>query len=761
MAEKQVRTRIINKHGALADWASSELVLKEGEIALAYIETTKTKPGTQNGTYTVPTYLMKVGNGTDKFADLEWLAAPASDVYAWAKKANLELADIPMADVTNTLKGTFYTEDEVDSLLADKSDADHTHTITASASDDDIVVLTGTSGTNSVSYSASHATSGVTAGKDYNKFTVNATGHVIAASKETTIAGLGVTDVYTKTEADALLADKSDTGHTHNYAGSTSVGGPANSVANSLSIQLNGGTAKTFNGSANVNIDITPSAVGAAPATHTHTKSQITDFAHNHNDLYYTETEMDSKLAGKSDTGHTHDDRYYTETEVDQKISAAVSSALKYKGSKDTTSLLPTTGNVVGDVWNISTACAATGTLPKVNAGDNVAWNGTSWDVLAGTVDLSSYAVKNDVDAALAEKSDIGHEHNYAGSSSPGGAANSVKAALTFSTAGDGATNGTTYNGSTARKISYNSVGAAPTTHTHTKSQITDFEHNHDDRYYTESESDAKFAPVVHTHETTIATSTGTNELTLAHGGKYAITAGGESFVFTMPSDNNTHYESKNVVGSSTATSNTTTALTNGNVYLNSVENGAVTSTHKISGSGAATVTTDASGNIVITSTDTNTKVTTVGNHYTPAADASKELSADASSTTAATWNTTSLVTGVNLQRDAAGHVTGVTVDSIKMPANPDTHYTTGIRAGASGTNANTSLYNPYIKVTDKSGSTVTYREQIKLTEASTTAGINIQSDANGVIKFEALPATNSAGETMTYIWDCGGPTDE
>lgn len=60
-----------------------------------------------------------------------------------------------------------------------------------------------------------------------------------------------------------------------------------------------------------------------------------------------------------------------------------------------------------------------------------------------------------------------------------------------------------------------------------------------------------------------------------------------------------------NVVGSSTATSNTTTALTNGNVYLNSVENGAVTSSHKISGSGGTTVTTDTSGNIIINSSNT------------------------------------------------------------------------------------------------------------------------------------------------------------
>ena len=41
---------------------------------------------------------------------------------------------------------------------------------------------------------------------------------------------------------------------------------------------------------------------------------------HTHDDRYYTETEMNTKLSGKSDTGHTHDDRYYTETEMNTKL---------------------------------------------------------------------------------------------------------------------------------------------------------------------------------------------------------------------------------------------------------------------------------------------------------------------------------------------------------------------------------------------------------------------------------------------------------
>lgn len=77
---------------------------------------------------------------------------------------------------------------------------------------------------------------------------------------------------------------------------------------------------------------------------------------------------------------------------------------------------------------------------------------------------------------------------------------------------------------------------------------------------------------------------------------------------------------------------------------------------------------------------NTDSKVTSVGNHYSPSADSNSALSVDANSNSAASWGTTSLVTGVNLSRDAKGHVTGITVDSKRMPGNPntDTKNTTG-----------------------------------------------------------------------------------
>ena len=81
-------------------------------------------------------------------------------------------------------------------------------------------------------------------------------------------------------------------------------------------------------------------------------------------------------------------------------------------------------------------------------------------------------------------------------------------------------------------------------------------------------------------------------------------------------SDTDTHYESKNVVGANTATDDSATALANGEVHLNSVENGAVTSSHKIIGSGATEVTTNENGDIVISSTDTDTKYDSLKNPY-------------------------------------------------------------------------------------------------------------------------------------------------
>ena len=79
----------------------------------------------------------------------------------------------------------------------------------------------------------------------------------------------------------------------------------------------------------------------------------------------------------------------------------------------------------------------------------------------------------------------------------------------------------------------------------------------------------------------------------------------------------------------------------------------------------------------------TDTKVTTVGNHYTPSATSADTKSATASSTAELAWGS-AVVTGVTLSGDAKGHITSVTLASgkLKTPV-------TGVTL-ASGTNNGT-----------------------------------------------------------------------
>lgn len=107
----------------------------------------------------------------------------------------------------------------------------------------------------------------------------------------------------------------------------------------------------------------------------------------------YTKTEVDTAVGAKATkatslSGYGITDAY-TKTEIDAKLTSAV----RYKGTKTNYSQLPTSGNVTGDMWNITNADATHG----INAGDNVVWNGTAWDVQAGTVDLSSYVKNTDL----------------------------------------------------------------------------------------------------------------------------------------------------------------------------------------------------------------------------------------------------------------------------------------------------------------------------------------------------------------------------
>lgn len=76
------------------------------------------------------------------------------------------------------------------------------------------------------------------------------------------------------------------------------------------------------------------------------------------------------------------------------KVTAAqlgLATVYKYKGSVETYADLPTSGQQVGDVYNVKQADHD----HNIEAGDNVAWDGEKWDILAGDTDLSGYAQLN------------------------------------------------------------------------------------------------------------------------------------------------------------------------------------------------------------------------------------------------------------------------------------------------------------------------------------------------------------------------------
>ena len=190
--------------------------------------------------------------------------------------------------------------------------------------------------------------------------------------------------------------------------------------------------------------------------------------------------DVDAKLEGKADSGHTHDDRYYTEAEIDQKLQG-----------------LPTAGHkhTKSDITDFP----ALGTAAAKNAGDFAA---------------------------------ASHTHDYAGSSSAGGAANSANK---LNTNAGSATQGVYFKDGVPVVMTYTLGKSVPAdakfTDTNTWRGIQDnltstatdqslsanqgkvlkglvdgkaaSSHTHDDRYYTESEMNTKLngkANSSHTH---------------------------------------------------------------------------------------------------------------------------------------------------------------------------------------------------------------------------------------------------------------------
>lgn len=95
----------------------------------------------------------------------------------------------------------------------------------------------------------------------------------------------------------------------------------------------------------------------------------------------------------------TNDSDFQTGTQVEQAINSKISSVMTYKGTVANYSDLPTNAST-GDTYNITNASDYN------KAGDNAVWNGTAWDVLSGTIDLSNYYTKTEIVAITNDEID-------------------------------------------------------------------------------------------------------------------------------------------------------------------------------------------------------------------------------------------------------------------------------------------------------------------------------------------------------------------
>lgn len=109
----------------------------------------------------------------------------------------------------------------------------------------------------------------------------------------------------------------------------------------------------------------------------------------------YTKGETDDKLATKADKATTLAGYGIADAYTKEETDAKVSSVYRFKGSVATYSALPTSGQVVGDVWNVE------------DTGANYAWTGDAWDKLSETIDLTSYLTKDDASNTYATKQEV------------------------------------------------------------------------------------------------------------------------------------------------------------------------------------------------------------------------------------------------------------------------------------------------------------------------------------------------------------------
>ena len=265
------------------------------------------------------------------------------------------------ADTGHTHDDRYYTESEMDTKLGGKADAEHSHDdryyteseVDAKFSDVAAPAWDSISGKPTAFTPTDHTHDDryyTEAEIDQKLQGLPTAGHKHTKSDITDFPALG-------TAAAKNVGDFAAASHTHNYAGSSSAGGAANS-ANKLNTNAGSSTQGVYFKDG-VPVAMTYTLGKSVPAdakfTDTDTWRGVQDnltstatnqslsanqgkvlkglldgkaaSSHTHDDRYYTESEMNTKLNGKANASHTHDDRYYTESEMNTKLNGKANSS--------------------------------------------------------------------------------------------------------------------------------------------------------------------------------------------------------------------------------------------------------------------------------------------------------------------------------------------------------------------------------------------------------------------------------------------------
>lgn len=156
-------------------------------------------------------------------------------------------------------------------------------------------------------------------------------------------------------------------------------------------VQVNGSNLPVSDKTVNVSVPTNNNQLtnGAGYQTEANVRGIVTGYG------YSTVTQLNNGLAGKQntltfDTTPTEgSSNPVTSGGVYAAFAQAIAGLYTYKGSVATYDDLPTSGNKVGDVWNVQAT------------GMNYAWNGTSWDAQGSEFTIEAIT-NSDIDSIIA-----------------------------------------------------------------------------------------------------------------------------------------------------------------------------------------------------------------------------------------------------------------------------------------------------------------------------------------------------------------------